>query len=258
MSSMKLRGLVLSSRPHKEQDRLIRVLTIENGVLLACAPGAGKTGSRHALSAQCGTLSDFTFNHSRGFLYVKESEIVEPFRGLYEDIEKLTAAAHILEITSDVCVSQDISSVIYPVTICALFALSETRKNTSPVISAFEWKVMDVSGYSADLSACPCGKSEKDSSFAFSFNRCRIFCLRPSCLSEAGKFKVISIGAVEALRFFKRAEASNLFSFTVSDEVSDELSEITRKYLCEHLEKKYCKMDMLDSIKDYSIYEPSE
>lgn len=246
LDSLKFRGLVLSAKPHKEQDRLIRILTAKDGVIFACAPGAGKMGSRHGISAQPGALSDFSMNCSKGFYYVSESELVEPFRGLYEDIERLTAAAHILEITSDVCVSEDISSSVYPYVVRSLFALSEKIKPIGIIVSAFEWKIMDLSGYSADLSPCSCGQSANDNQFAFSFSKCRIFCIRPGCLRDAGDYKIIPIGALEALRYIRESNSLNYLSFTVSDAILYEIGELTRRYLCERLEKKYCKMDLLN------------
>ncbi|MBN1891668.1 MAG: DNA repair protein RecO [Clostridiales bacterium] len=246
MASHKIRGLVLSAKPHKEQDRLIRILTSNEGVIFACTPGAGKIGSRHGISAQPGALSDFSLNCSKGFYYVSESELVEPFRGLYEDIERLTAAAHILEITSDVCVSADISSLVYPYVIRSLFALSEKIKPLGIAVSAFEWKLMDLSGYSADLAPCACGKSRNDSQFAFSFSKCRVFCIRPACLRDAGEYKIISVGALEALRYIQRSNSVNYLSFTVSDTILSEMGDLTRRYLCERFEKKYCKMDLLN------------
>jgi len=251
VASLNVRGLVISAKPHKEQDRLIRILTAEQGVILACAPGAGKLGSRHAVSAQPGTLSDFNMSFSRGFYYLSESELVEPFRGLYEDIERLTCAAHILEITSDLCVSTDISSAVYPYTVCALHALSGSKRKPALVVSAFEWKMMDLAGYSADLSRCPCGRSDGDENFAFSMSGCRIYCLRPGCLSAAGDYCVISRGTTEAFRYIQSSDNTRLFSFTVNDEVMAEMGDLTRRYLCEHLEKKYCKMDLLASSEEF-------
>ncbi len=238
---------MLSAKPHREQDRLIRVLTAENGVIHVCAPGAGKLGSRHGITAQPGTLSDFTMSDSKGFHYLSESELVEPFRGLYEDIERLTVAAHLLEIISDICVSTDISSTVYPYAVCALYALSKRKKDYMLIASAFEWKMMDLSGYSAELGPCSCGKSESDDQYAFSYSKCRTFCLRPSCLIAAGDYRVISRSAVQALRYIREAGSTNLFAFSVSDSVLAEISEVTRRFLCERFEKKYCKMDLLSS-----------
>jgi DNA repair protein RecO (recombination protein O) len=251
VASLKVRGLVISAKQHKEQDRLIRILTSDQGVLLACAPGAGKLGSRHALSAQPGTLSDFNLNFSRGFYYLSESELTEPFRGLYEDIERLTCAAHILEIASDLCVSQEISSAVYPYAVCALHALSGSKRKPTLVVSAFEWKMMDLAGYSADLSGCSCGRAAADERYAFSMSGCRLYCLRPGCLSSSGDYRVVSRGTVEALRYIQSSENTRLFSFTVNEEILDEMTDLTRLYLCEHLEKKYCKMDLLASSEDF-------
>lgn len=255
MTNLKVRGLVLSAKPHKEQDRFIRILTSANGIISACAPGAGKLGSRHAISVQPGTLSDFALNCSRGYYYLSESELVESFRGLYEDIEVLTFAAHLLEIASDVCVTADVASSVYPYLVRALFALSEKLKPSALIVSAFEWKMMDLCGYTADLDSCACGRSDLDEQFAFSFDHCRLYCIRPVCLGAAGNYQVISKSAVNALRYIQTSAGTNLFSFNVSDVVLLEISDLTRRFLCERFEKKYCKMDLLNDVGDLTSYQ---
>lgn len=245
MDSLKVRGLVLCAKQHREQDRILSILTAQHGVIRACAPGAGKPGSRHGITAQPGTLSDFTMRNSKGFYYLSESELIEPYRGLYEHIEGLTAAAHILDITSDICVSADISANVYPYAVNALYVLSKRIRKDALIVSAFEWKMMDLTGYTPDLSPCLCEKSGSDDQFAFSFDKCRLFCMRPSCLGNAGIYQIVSKASVDVLRYIQKAGCTNLFSFSVSDAVINELSELTRRFLCERFEKKYCKMDLL-------------
>lgn len=245
MSVLSVRGIVLSSKPHKEHDRILRILTASHGLIHACAPGAGKPTSRHGPSSQPGALSDFCLSSSKDFMYLSESELVEPFRGIYEDIEKLTAASHLLEIASDASIDAEMTRSIYPLLVHAMYYLSEGKKSVAFVISAYEWKMMDLLGYASDLSPCKCGIPSTNTKNAFSFTRCKIYCTRSACLSEACDYQIISNGGLLALQYIQASDLKKIFAFNATDEIISEISNLSRRYMCERLDKKYCKMDML-------------
>jgi len=47
------------------------------------------------------------------------------------------------------------------------------------------------------------------------------------------------------MKYIYEAPYGKLFSFSVSVKILDELSKISRRYLCERLEKKYSRMELL-------------
>jgi DNA repair protein RecO (recombination protein O) len=178
-------------------------------------------------------------------MYLSESELVEPFRGIYEDIEKLTAASHLLEIASDASIDAEMTRSIYPLLVHAMYYLSEGKKSVAFVISAYEWKMMDLLGYASDLSPCKCGIPSTNTKNAFSFTRCKIYCTRSACLSEACDYQIISNGGLLALQYIQASDLKKIFAFNATDEIISEISNLSRRYMCERLDKKYCKMDML-------------
>lgn len=251
MSVFSVRGIVLSAKPHKEHDRILAILTASHGLIHACAPGAGKPTSRHGPSSQPGALSDFCLTCSKDFIYLSESELIEPFRGIYEDIEKLTAASHMLEIASDAAIDTEVIRLIYPLLVHAMYYMSEGRRSVALIVSVFEWKMMNMLGYAADMGPCRCKIMTDSSRSAFSFSGCRIYCTRSKCLSEAGEYQLISRGSLQALQYIQTADLKKLFAFSVTDEVIKEISTLSRRYMCERLDKKYCKMDMLLSAPEW-------
>src|SRR5665647_808634 len=159
MSFLSIRGLIIRSVLYKESDRIINILTQENGVVSARAPGAAKASSPFSYSTQPMMLCDFVLAKSHDYYYVRDVEIIEPFQAVQEDIERLTASAHLLEITSDVCVDHESCKAIYPLLIHTLNALSKREKDYRLIVSVFEWKVPDLLGFCSDLSVCSCGES---------------------------------------------------------------------------------------------------
>ena len=254
MSFLSIRAIVIRSVLHKESDRIIRILTREHGIVNAIVPGADKSASRFAYSTKPLMLCDFVLAKSRDFYYLRESEIVEPFLQVQEDIEKLTASAHMLEITSDVCVDHESSGEMYPLLLYALYALAQKESDYRLIVSIFEWKVPDLLGFTADLSGCSCG--EASSQYVFSFTSCRLFCMRQACLIKAGSYLYVSQGSVDALKYIYTAPLGKLFHFSVSVKVLDEISKISRRYLCERLEKNYSRMELLANVPVWNVAKP--
>ena len=248
MPYLKVRGICISSEPNKESNRLIRVLTAEHGILRAIAPGAAKSGSRFAVAAQPLMLCDYIFTLSHDFFYMKEAEIIFAFRNIMEDIVRLTAAAHILEIAGDISFDREGASLLYPLLLYTLHDLDRKERDYRLTVSIFEWKATDISGFSADISGCDCSETDLPKLIAFSFDSCRLFCSKTACLRRAGRFQPVGIGTIQALRYIYGSENENLFTFQVSDTILSEMTELTRRFLSERLEKRYTKLDMLKDI----------
>ena len=245
MSFLAVRGLIIRSVLYKESDRILSILTQDKGIISARASGAAKSTSPFSYSTQPMMLCDFVLSRTRDYYYLRDAEVIEPFLAVQEDIERLTAAAHILEITADVCVDQESCRAVYPLLMRALYALTKKDRDYRQIVSVFEWKIPALLGFSADLGICACGEINPAQYGAFSFSNCRLYCRKSACLNKAGSYQLLSPGCVDALVYIYTAPLDKIFSFAVSAKVLDEMSRISRRYISERLEKKYARMDML-------------
>lgn len=247
-ASITVRGLVISTKPHRDQDAIISILTPNRGVISATVPGAKKHSSRYASMATPPMLANMVLTDSKGFFYLKEGEAVESFRGLYNSFDALTCASHILEVIHDVCVDTESSSALYPLTLYVLYDLSKHPEKFRQIVAAFEWRVMDALGFAFDLNECDCGKVSSMPTRAFSYSHCRLYCSNPSCVANAKDYRYISLGCVEALRYIRSAPLERLSAFHAEKYVLDDLCTVTHQYLCERLEKNYDRMSILDTL----------
>ena len=142
-AAVSIRGVIIESRQHREQDVIIKILTGQNGIISACVPGAKKPSSRLAPYSVPAVFADFVCTQSKGFLYVKEAEIVEGFRCLYSSIEALTVASHLFDITNDVAMDIENGIHVYPVLLTCLYRLSKRPQDYRLVAAVFEWRVMN-------------------------------------------------------------------------------------------------------------------
>ena len=247
-ASFRIRGVVIASKPHKDQDAIITILTPQQGLLSATVPGARKHSSRLAPMANPPVLADLVLSESKSFYYLKEGETVESFRGLYDSFEGLTCASHILEVVRDTAVDPDSAKALYPLLLYVLYDLSKHPEKYRQIVAAFEWRVMDALGFAFDLSECDCKNPSQMPTRAFSFSRCRLFCSNVGCVAKAKDYRFISLGCVEALRYIREAPLERLSAFHAEKYVLDDLCEVTHQYLCERLEKNYDRMSILATL----------
>ena len=79
---LKTRALVLRSRPLGERDRLLSLLTLEQGKLSAVAPGARKIKSKLAAGVDYFTCGSFLLYRGRSLFTVSQLEVETSFRNI--------------------------------------------------------------------------------------------------------------------------------------------------------------------------------
>ena len=79
------KALILREVRYKESDRILTVLTAEDGKRTLKARGALRKGSKTAAATQQLTFSELTLFENRGRATVNEGVILEPFEGLRAD-----------------------------------------------------------------------------------------------------------------------------------------------------------------------------
>ncbi len=252
MAFLACRGLVIRSNLYRDSDRIITVLTKNHGTLTARASAAAKSNSPLALASAALVLCDFVFTAKGDYLYVKEAEIIEHFSPIQENVELLTTAAHLLEITADTAVEGESCSQIYPLLLYALYRLAKAGSDYRLLAAIFEWKIMSLLGYQATLGLCSyCKETEPSWYGAFSYTHGQIYCKKSACLTAAGHYQLLSYGCLAALSYIYESSLEKLFAFTVSPQVREEIIIIARHYLEIRLEKKYRKMELLDDLPSW-------
>lgn len=97
----KLTGIVLKRINVGEADRIITLLSQENGKIKVIAKGIRRIKSRRAPHLEI--FSHLTlFIHDSKFLpYVTEAQIIEGFKGIRKNFRKIAIAYHLCEITDN-------------------------------------------------------------------------------------------------------------------------------------------------------------
>ena len=125
-SHNKLRGLCIKSTPLGESDRLITVLSDEQGIIRLAAPGARKPKSSLS-SATPLTLLDFQIVGRKSLKKVSQLKIIKSYSKVGSSIQCLAAAQAITELTYLLIGSSDTQSNYLSTVLVHLERISEFK-----------------------------------------------------------------------------------------------------------------------------------
>jgi DNA repair protein RecO (recombination protein O) len=152
-------GIVLKTIKLGEADRIVTLLTRENGKVRAVAKGIRKTKSRFG-----GRLEPFTQAHlliykGRNLDTITSVDILNSFDSVRKDYLRLTSAAALVEVVEKITPDRERSIPIYALLLAGLRALAATPGPT--IVPAFLVKLLSIAGYHPQLTICAgCGRSD--------------------------------------------------------------------------------------------------
>lgn len=92
-------GINLKSTPLGETDRLLTILTDEQGLIRVVAPGARKHKSSLGGRSSLFVVNQLLLAKGKNLDKITQAESIESFPGLSQDLRKLTAAQYLAELT---------------------------------------------------------------------------------------------------------------------------------------------------------------
>ena len=242
-----LNALVLREVRYKEADRILTLLTDSEGKITAKARGALRKSSRTAAATQQLTYAEMTLFGNRGRWTINEAVVKEPFEGLRGDMEKLALAAYIAECAEALSVEEQPEPELMQLSLNCLYALSRDLGGQEKIKTAFEARLMCLSGYAPELGACAvCGREPAEPALNLD-NGCL-------CCRSCGTGEKVELGteALQALRFLSAVPAKKLLSFKLSDDALLKLGGASERYLLRRTERGFSTLDYWKKIRDYT------
>lgn len=240
------RGLVLREVNYKEADKILTILTEDEGRITVSARGVRKSKSKNAASAQLLTFSDFNIYSRGGKWYLREGRTVEMFQGLRTDIVLLSLGSYFAELLDAVSDEDSQNSEILFLGLAALYILSKNKKSLELVKAAFELKLMCLAGYEPMLDYCPiCLKDEVDTP-VFDIHGGTIVC--QDC-SKQGEYVPLCAGSLAAMRYIVTAPREKVFAFTLGDDSLKRLCNMCERYLMSRMERSFRTLEFWKGIR---------
>ena len=217
------KALVLRSVNYKESDKILTLLTRDQGKLAAAARGCRKKGSAIAAGCQLLAWSEMVLYDFQGRWAVKEAATQRLFRGVRNDIERLALGCYFAEVAELLAVEGIPSPELLSLTLNSLHALDKLPDKPLPLVkAAFEWKAMALAGYEPLIDGCE--------------------------VRGEGVSRRMPPQALAALEHILHGDPKRLFSFRLGPEPLKALAGAAESYLCAQLERGFSTLDYYKSL----------
>ena len=239
------KALVLREVRYKEADRILTLLTESDGKLTAKARGALRRSSRTAAATQQLTWAELTLFGNRGKWTVNEGSVVEGFDGLRTDIEAFSLGSYFAECLEALSVEDQPDAELLQLGLNSLYALSHGLYEPIKIKAAFELRLMCISGYAPDLTACAsCGREPEEP--VWNLLDGRVYCR--ACPNGGGTAPLCA-ASLSAMRYIAEAPAKKLFSFPLEGEALTRLAAATESYLQRQTERRFGTLEYYKQVR---------
>lgn len=240
---IKVMGMVISSSPIGENDKRIVLLTKEKGKISAFVRGARRPGNQLMAASDSFAFGTFYLFPGRDSYTLVNADISNYFRELTEDIVTTYEAYYFLELAEYFSVENEDSSLMLNLIYAAFRALLAGKISKHLIRSVYELKILVINGEYPDFFACrSCGN--KEGLLGFSIYANGVIC--SDCKKTAKDRIEINESTLYALQFIVYSEIRNLYSFTVSPEVEQELKMVMARCIHTYVDKKPKSLEILD------------
>lgn len=238
------KALVLRSVDYKETDTILTLLTPEDGKRTAAARGSRRRDSALAAATQILTWSDMVLYEYQGRWAVKEAAVERTFRGVSQDVERLSLGCYFAEAAEVLAVEELPAGELLSLVLNSLHVLDrQPDKPLELVKAAFELRLMCLSGYEPNLEGCAaCGRTEPEDA-RFHLREGSLHCA--PCREGAGDGISLPVGApvLAAMRHIVRGDPKRLFSFRLDAAPLEQLSGVCEAYMMTQLERGFGTLD---------------
>lgn len=227
---------------------MLTVLTDELGKISVSARGATRLKSRVAAACQPMAFSEMTLSESKERFYLKEASTLELFLGLTADLKNYALGCYFLELLDASCPETVEEPEALALGLNALWLLSEGKKDSGIVKSAFELRLMTLLGYQPEVEQCAaCGKDEPVTP-TLDLRGGALYCRDCALKSLAERPMTLDAPSLLAIRHIVSAPRKSVFSFRISDSGLRRLTDAAESYVKEQLERSFRTLDYYKSL----------
>ncbi|HEY7713157.1 MAG TPA: DNA repair protein RecO [Candidatus Binatia bacterium] len=156
-------AIVLRSRPFGESDKIVAFLTEHYGKITGIAKGAVRSRRRFANSLEPFSLVNLGFRdraHSN-LVFLLSADLVDGFRTLMTDLNRLSCASYLVEITDGLTGEREENSAVFHHLREGLCHLAKHGASLR-FLTVFELKLLRLAGYQPVLDTCKKCRQDRD------------------------------------------------------------------------------------------------
>jgi len=234
--------MVLKSAPIGDYDKRVVILTKEMGKISAFAKGARKPNSPLIGVVNPFSFGQFTLYEGRSSYTICQASISNYFSELREDIERAYYGMYFLEFADYYTREFNDETAMLKLLYQSMRALVKKTISLPLIRYIFELKTISVNGEAPQVFQCvSCGYTEKQ--IVFSALKGGIVCGK--CREHVQDAQKVSGSTLYTLQYIVSSSIEKLYTFTVSDEVFEELKAIVEYYVSIYVGREFKSLEIL-------------
>jgi DNA repair protein RecO (recombination protein O) len=217
-----IEGIVISETPYSETSKIINILT-KDGIIGCMAKGARGLKSSFRIGTTKLTHASFIISKKNDKLSTLTSvDIINDFRNIKKDIEKISYATFLVELASNV-IKQNKKQDIYQLLLSSLNKINESL-DPMVITNILELKYLEYLGVMPILDSCAvCGS--KTNIATLSSSRGGYIC--NNCLRNE---PIVSDKTIKLLRMFYYVDIDKISTLEISSKSKKEISDFLDDY----------------------------
>ena len=261
MTDFKVNGLVIRESDHKDNDKILTVLTEKYGKLFVIGKGVKSLKNRHMACTQLFSYASFNLRKRGNFYYITDSDLIENYYEIRNDIVKLALSTYICDVLCEVSRGGIEESGVMKLALNTFYAIAKDIKSLELIRSAFEMKLASECGFMPDLECCSvCGK---DNELFVSIDimggnyicdKCKssaLFTTVKDAFYETNTAKPIlyvSSSVIQAMKYVCASRLERFLSFSLDKSECPSFFDACEKYLLNHLERGFYSLEFYKSL----------
>jgi len=237
-------GVVLRETETKETDKILTLLTWDQGKISVIARGARRKNCKFAAAAQALAYSEWTLYQRKEWHYANDASTLELFSGIRGDLKAFSLGCYMAELTEAVSPDDVPVPELLRHLLNGLYALSTLHKPPALVKPAFELRLLCLAGYEPLADACAvCGREDPEQPVLDAVQgvlRCG------DCGGGGGR--PLCRDSLAALRHIVYGNPKRLYSFQLGEEPLRRLSAASEAFLYAQLERGFRTLDFYNQI----------
>jgi DNA repair protein RecO (recombination protein O) len=245
MHFIKTKGIVIRGTNFGEADKILTVLTERFGKVKVMAKGIRKIKSHMAGALEPFIISDLMLYEGKTFYLVTGASIVYDFPKLHVDLLKTSTAFYVGELIDRFLEEHQQAPEIFSLFVEVLDSIESEEK--SLLVSAFELKIVEHSGYKPELYECVhCQEKIREEKNYWDGIEGGLICEK--CQREHKHGREIYNNTIKLFRFIQKNPIEEIRRIQAKSDISIEASDILERYIANILERELKSKKFLKSL----------
>lgn len=245
MPTYKDEGIVIRKQKYSEADKILTIYTREHGRVTAIAKGARKVTSRKNSSTELFIQAVYQLARGRSMDIVVESQTLNSFIPLREDLQKAALAFYLTELLNAFSRGGEANYPLYRLFLETMSLLSRAKKKQNLWVRAFEAKSLNQLGFGPELYQCAHCCSPLSAEKYFEPEHGGTVCR--DCFGDG---ILLSESQLLFLRDLQRCNWSELSRLRFREQDLVDSEEVLRRYLTHVLETDLTSVDFVKKVEE--------